>query len=85
MSPQKQNHNSPRDSETESFMIDQGHRRPVWLWLFGCFVLTLSNCAFTEDSYLVQATDHATQTEILQYFGQPTLTHVLGTGRSVRV
>jgi hypothetical protein len=63
----------------------EGQGRPVWLWLFGCLVLTISNCTSTEDVYLVQATDHATQTEILQYFGQPTLNHVLDTGGSVWV
>lgn len=28
---------------------DQGQGRPVWLWLFGCFVLTISKCASTEE------------------------------------
>ena len=31
---------------------DQGQRRPVWLWLFGCFVLTISKCASTEEVFL---------------------------------
>ena len=64
---------------------NQGLGRPAWLWLFGFLVLTLASCASTEGSYLVQATDHATQAEILQYFGQPTFTSVLNTGGSVWV
>ena len=52
----------------------------VWLaWLSGV-LLILTGRASAEHSYLEQATDHATQAEVGQRFGQPTWKQTTNTG-----